>query len=468
MSRLAARYRLLVRVYPPGPRRDELLGTLLDCAPPERRWPRPGEALGLVVRGLRARLGRPVSSFIVLLAVLATLTGAVAGASAGSWLGWQAPPPLPSGDRADELGQTVFPGLTVWGGGDAKAFVRTGDGEGLQYGFADYWVEHTDATRAVEAYTVAARDRLTAAGWDVDARSGGAFVATRDGLVLSYWNDVWTGRPWYDSDGSAGFELSRAAPWWINALTLTGALLGALAGWLLTGWASRRTEDRPVVARTAGVFALFGLSLTAPLLLFSFGWSPAAPGRPWTETLHLGLQWVPRWAPIPVTWLAPLALVVAGFARPRRRTWVAAGAVLVALTSAVAVLGTRQDPVAAAAPCTLRPAEPPAEQPAAATRLSTVARVFVRQDTPAEQRNLITAAIGRVPATRAYNFEYDPTSAAYRDAYCAGAPLPAGVGPTLPYFFDIDLSSPGAVPGLTAEVAPMTGVVAVRHGLPRE
>ncbi|MFI6070014.1 hypothetical protein ACIA5C_00320 [Actinoplanes sp. NPDC051343] len=94
-------------------------------------------------------------------------------------------------------------------------------------------------------------------------------------------------------------------------------------------------------------------------------------------------------------------------------------------------------------------------------RLSYTSRVFIRPQTSVEQRNLIEAAIFRNPGTRGSNFNYDPSSPAYRDAYCDGAPLPPGAGKELPYFWDVDLSSPGVLSGLAAEVGTMPGVIAV-------
>jgi hypothetical protein len=57
---LARRYRLLLLAYPfeyRERRGDELLGTLIDDASPEQRWPSGREAASIVVQGLRARLG---------------------------------------------------------------------------------------------------------------------------------------------------------------------------------------------------------------------------------------------------------------------------------------------------------------------------------------------------------------------------------------------------------------------------
>ncbi|MEV6928991.1 hypothetical protein AB0M46_31480 [Dactylosporangium sp. NPDC051485] len=57
---LARRYGLLLLAYPSEYRErrgDELLGTVLDDASPQQRWPSGREAVSIVAQGLRARLG---------------------------------------------------------------------------------------------------------------------------------------------------------------------------------------------------------------------------------------------------------------------------------------------------------------------------------------------------------------------------------------------------------------------------
>ncbi|WP_238006858.1 hypothetical protein KZZ52_24745 [Dactylosporangium sp. AC04546] len=57
---LTERYRLLLLAYPfeyRERRGEELLGTLIDDASPEQRWPSGREAASIVVQGLRERLG---------------------------------------------------------------------------------------------------------------------------------------------------------------------------------------------------------------------------------------------------------------------------------------------------------------------------------------------------------------------------------------------------------------------------
>jgi hypothetical protein len=58
MNALERRCRRLLRAYPAGyraERGEEILGTLLECAPPGQAWPRLREVVSLVVGGLRVR-----------------------------------------------------------------------------------------------------------------------------------------------------------------------------------------------------------------------------------------------------------------------------------------------------------------------------------------------------------------------------------------------------------------------------
>ncbi len=62
---LERRYRRLLWAYPPAyrtARADELTGTLLDAAPPDRHWPTALDATDLAVAGLRERLRRPLAA----------------------------------------------------------------------------------------------------------------------------------------------------------------------------------------------------------------------------------------------------------------------------------------------------------------------------------------------------------------------------------------------------------------------
>src|SRR3569833_417582 len=97
-------FHALVRIYPPGARRTELLDTINAMTRSARRWPTPAAAYDLVVNGLRARLGRPASRMIVLISLLVALAAASAGAGLGGVLAVRANQrPLPTGADATAL-----------------------------------------------------------------------------------------------------------------------------------------------------------------------------------------------------------------------------------------------------------------------------------------------------------------------------------------------------------------------------
>jgi len=480
-ARLAKQYRRLLWAYPPGERRAELLDTLIETAPPSRSRPTAREAGNLLWHGMRARLGRPRSRGVVVLAVFVALACGFLGAAGASRAGWETAPALPGGAESAAIGQTVFPGLTVWGGGDAPKFVQQGDGDGVEYGPAYYWVKHTTETKDIETYTAGVRERLIDAGWrirsatvdpdpdDADAVTlvyEVAFWATRGDLRLAYTDHVVPNAPSYDSGGAAAFALTRAEPVWVRVATGAGAVLGALIGWLLTGWVSRRTEGRAVSGLIV-VMTIIGLVFLLPALLMTAG-TNVTPVAPQNEPFWLGLVYMPLGPTLLFLYVGAGSLIVAGWPPPavfRRRS-----AVLVAALTVAAVAGGvvwYRSPVPAWAGgrvCT--PVVPPAEP--AHTRLSRFARVFVSQDSTAEQLNLIEAAIGRVYAAGPGNFRRDSLTPEFSAAYCGTAALPQAVGRTLPWFFNVDLASPGAYDALVAEVRGMPGVVGVRHALPYE
>ncbi|MDI6102765.1 hypothetical protein QLQ12_29510 [Actinoplanes sp. NEAU-A12] len=463
-DRLARRYARWLRFYPPGPRRAEMLATLLECAPAERVRPTAREIVNLVGYGLRARLGRPASNAVVVLATLVTLATGLLGAAAAARIGWVYAPSLPAGAQSQELGATVFPGQRVWGGGDAEPFVPSADGDRTIYGFADYWVKHSDTSRDVHTYAKGARDRLAAAGWDVRGEvtyetevasdtpiSTAGFWATHDGLVLTYTGVHWGNRASYDSDGAASFMLTRSAPSWLPGVAVAGGVLGAVAGWLLFGWASRRSEGHPL-RTTVAAFLGWAVALVTPLSALVGGTWSGQPDRPGDEVYWLGLRVLSDGMGVMI-----LVLGVAALAAARLR--VVLPVAVVALVAVVAATGWQS---AAFATCT--PSGPPADPPPADVAHSRVARVYIAQNTTDEQRNYAEAAIGRVWGATSFSFHYDPTDEEYRHAYCDGGRLAGDSGMRMPYFWEIGMSSPGVFPALVDEVAPMPGVVAVRHG----
>lgn len=330
--RLLRAYRRILWAYPPGPRRDELLDTLVEGAPTGRRHPAPREVVNLVWHGARARLGRPRSRGIVVLTLFVALAGGVLGAGAGNGLGWRVAGPQPVGAAAAEINRTVFPGLPVWGGGDAPGVVSQSDGEGLEYGYAISWVKHTTATRDVAAYTAGVRSRLEAAGWTVtgvdppmDTGYVGAdpgdrsesFTATRGELGLRFNDYYWAGLPAYDGDGSASYHLWRQPPSWLAGATWAGFLPGAFLAWLLTGWASRRFEPRLAASVPAAAGAVLAVLCVVPaglLAVLSEGAADETAPASWA-----GLALALTTPALLSGALAALVLIAAAVQRPPRR-----------------------------------------------------------------------------------------------------------------------------------------------------
>ena len=89
--------------------------------------------------------------------------------------------------------------------------------------------------------------------------------------------------------------------------------------------------------------------------------------------------------------------------------------------------------------------------------------MFVRPQTTPDQVKLVQSAIDRVTASTGSAPNRDPRSREFQTAYCGDARPPEAVGRTLPWYFTVWLTSPGAFGALVAEVTDVPGVVAVRH-----
>ncbi len=265
---LAGRYRRLLRVYPAGWRRDELLDTLMQAAPAGRSRPTVREAVNLLRCGLRARLGRPAGTGVVVMAVLVSLVTGYLGAAVADRLAWEAVPDFPTGGELQGITQTVLPGPPPWVERSSPGLfhdpmdrstaevVLRGHSEDFAYTTLDLGPPDRFLAGDYRPWIDGARDRLAAAGWTVGAvepigatdldtgklvEDGRALSATRDGLTIA----VQAGTSAVDTP-AGGFEVSaslaRSTPWYVTALGAVGWLLGALGGWLATGWVSRRTE----------------------------------------------------------------------------------------------------------------------------------------------------------------------------------------------------------------------------------
>lgn len=319
---LARRYGRLLRAYPPGRRRTELLDTLMEAAPPGRTRPTARETINLLRYGMRARLGRPASRGVVVLAVMLSLVTGFGAAWAAQRAAWAAVPDYPRGAALDRIADTVFPGLHATGERDSDGlFFDVSErsaaevlisGHDEDYGFATLTVSTPDGFVAGDyhVWTAALQNRLRAAGWTVGPseptgateiatgkldESGRAFSATKGALGLSFQAETDV------VDTPAGMfyataDLQRLTPWWVEAMAYLGLLIGALLGWFAVGWVSRRTEHAVgavrALTRESVVVALIlllpqALLGVAGLVVESISDGP--PGSPfWSLTLTYG------------------------------------------------------------------------------------------------------------------------------------------------------------------------------------
>ena len=243
--------RFLLSAYPARLRRTygpELIATMVEMAGPGRR-PTRADRLRLVLDGLRERFRPPARRpFALIAAVLALLIGGALGAAAGSWLGVRAYPALPD---ASSLAHRVFPALGEIRPSSGRLYLSAG--EGLPDG--------TDVGQVVTE----SRRKLAAEGWQTTTIKHGGIVtgytytATKDGVRLDIGSasDRNQGALWIGMSG----QPDRPAVY--LPLTLAGALLGLLAGWLIGVALSHRIRVSRRPAANA-VLSATGLVLAIP------------------------------------------------------------------------------------------------------------------------------------------------------------------------------------------------------------
>ncbi|GAA4608394.1 hypothetical protein BJY16_006820 [Actinoplanes octamycinicus] len=273
-DRMELRYQRLLRAYPKAYRAHrgaEMITTLMDMAAAGRGAPTRGQALHLVLSGLRQRFRLPARRPLAWAGALvaAVVLGAF-GATAGTWLGWQTAAPVPSDSELRELNAAIS-------GMPAPAAVYR-EGSAMQ---------GPDALVRAEGTAELSADRLraalTAAGWRITS------FQIRDGKAITSFGTDWgaTTTPTRDlyytavkgglklqGTGSMmgeGADQGRAGPvsWatevWpretavIRPLTVAGLVAGALAGWLaaaaFAAWVRASGPRRRRVATGAGVVA---------------------------------------------------------------------------------------------------------------------------------------------------------------------------------------------------------------------
>ncbi|WP_431878917.1 hypothetical protein [Micromonospora marina] len=285
-------HRWLLLAYPRDYRRArgaEILDTVRDVGSAHRR---ARVAANLVRHGLRARLGRAASrSVVVWAAVFAVVCGLFA-ASFGTWLAWLGSRPLDHRDLAAVVGQ-LYPDrqaghldqddppavFLIYGqplDGDLLSELLLGDGG--EYAPAELTAsfDQTPAAGPTEL-----RQRLDAAGWEQsEPVHSNAYDCIPghprcDPATIPSDITVYAARGDHilavelDAEGSTSLTLSRATPGAAYPAGLLGLALGTLGGWVLFGWASRRTAGRHTLVQGPAK-VLYGVAMlfwTAPILL---------------------------------------------------------------------------------------------------------------------------------------------------------------------------------------------------------
>ncbi|SCE98302.1 hypothetical protein GA0070558_11760 [Micromonospora haikouensis] len=324
------RYRLLARAYPPGPRRAELLDTMLLAAEEAgRRRPAVREILDVLRHAPRARLGRPGSRAVVPVAVVVALLSGFVTASLAARLVGETDRPLPTATDMAGIAALVTPGvLAPTLERHDRVFVN-GNGE-AQFSQVRYQADHVTPIPDLRSYDADVADRLTAVGWRLgptsfaghtDLRTAETLTAAKDGWVLTFANNHQSLNP---TDGG-WFEVSvrRAEPASLPAAFAAGGLLGTAIGWLLAGWASRRSEHHPaasgvlaLLAVVAGGSAVFMVIHVVRDYLAVLKWGFATHEGPIWSWLVLGDEGQLLLAPTMLA--AVVAIVILALCRPHR------------------------------------------------------------------------------------------------------------------------------------------------------
>ncbi|WP_250033097.1 hypothetical protein [Paractinoplanes maris] len=310
---LERRYRRLLLAYPGPYRRGhgaEIVTTLLEMAAPGQTRPAASDAWHLFLSGLRQRFRLPSGRPLVLIAaVLITLVTGAFGAAAGSWAAEQTFTDLPGDAGVEALTRQVAGGGAEFGSDRAAS---------------PWWTTMVHAGVDEPSYTPeAAQARLTAHGWQVTAiqpRSGtsatfdpatgatvseavrsSAFEATRDGLRLQATGYVRAGH------GVVNVQLWPADTGAVAPLMIAGAVLGLLAGWLLTAAGAYRLRPLPTsrrrVVATLTTLALGALAVPAFALWVNV-WRVLEHREMPIFTVHSALSAGPYWS-YGTTWLLP-------------------------------------------------------------------------------------------------------------------------------------------------------------------
>lgn len=266
-------YRKLLLAYPGRYRRrygTEMVTTLLEMAAPGQRHPTLGEALHLLGSGMRQRLRLPTSRPVaVIAAVLVALTMGAFGAAAGSWVGAQT--------FADLPGDAAIASLAQRASGAAD--------DPVQSRFASAWRGEaiSTTTEVGGSWDVEqARQRLAVDGWSVSGITplGGQATSynpdTKSFVNLPMRNSMFSARSGGLTLQVSGFLTAEHGTVHVDVwaqstpvflpLIVMGALIGLIAGWLITAALAYRIVAAPAERRRAcaGLWAVALIALALP------------------------------------------------------------------------------------------------------------------------------------------------------------------------------------------------------------
>lgn len=287
---MSAPSRWLVRAYPPGPRRDEILDMLAQAHRPGTT-PSWRTRANLVRYGLRARLGRPAGSSVVWAAVFVSLVSGFLFACAAEAVAWTVGPGVPD---LRSVAPLVSPGQPAREYRDPYMIVPAGGWPGYFTGTDDedrYGVQSITpaipAGTGLDEWLRTTRERLEAAGWTYqgpgDPVEDQSFTVSRGGYFVQVGGSL------LDAAINPSVTVGRTMPWWMSMLLILAFVVGAFSGWLSTGWISRRTEHRSRDVRAfSTILTSIILVLMVPLALVGLYFEVS-------NILSLHLPLVPPW-----------------------------------------------------------------------------------------------------------------------------------------------------------------------------
>jgi hypothetical protein len=219
-------------------------------------------------------MARRRSGPVIALSVLIALASAFVAGSLVTWQAWEAVRPLPTAAEFTAIGRLVAPDEPAATAAFARADPIRNDiaDTGTVVPITSYPQNAEDPRRSLEA----TRDRLAAAGWNVEKltrTSDGntsteqVLVATKDGLRLFLIDEY--GTNYVEGRGQFAAKVIRDRTWPALLAGAAGALLGAALAWWFVGWAARWTEGHRVWRALASLAGLATVVLLTPAVSWS-------------------------------------------------------------------------------------------------------------------------------------------------------------------------------------------------------